>query len=777
MDYTLLVMLLKDLVILPHQEIKLELKDEISKKIIKVSDKKYNSRVLVVSPTTENLNPSTEDLPKVGVIAYIKNKIELSNGHLRVTLKGEKRVRILEYEPFSNDIIDAIVTDIILPKLEETGEKIIIKKLRETLEDYISSSPNVSNSILKTINDNEDLSFLTDAVTTFLPLNASKKLEYMQELNSEKRALSLIKDIKTEINLNKLEEKIDNSVQVKLTKEQEEYYLKEKLKEIKKVVGINNESEEINEYNEKLKKLKLSERTHKKLEEEIKKLEHNLISPESNIIRNYLDWILNLPWNVKSKENLNVKTVLSSLNKSHYGLEEVKERIIDYINIKNINPLVSSPIICLVGPPGVGKTTITASIAASLNREFYKISVGGLNDSTELIGSRRTYLGALPGKIIQGLKKCGTNNPVILIDEVDKMVKDYKGDPASTLLDILDNTQNKTFIDNYIEEPFDLSDVLFILTANNADDIPYTLYDRLEIIDLSSYTVFEKIDIAKKYILPKIYDDLKLSKKLIMKDETLIFLINNYTKEAGVRNLTRILRTLVTRVVSSKPDTLTLTNTDVIKYLKDSNTNNSENKEIKESGIVNALAYTSYGGITLRIECAIYNGEEKILVTGSLGDVLKESIKVALSFIKEKNYISNTVFYNHTIHIHLLDGATKKEGPSCGVAITTAILSKLFEIPINEKIAFTGEISLKGNILKVGGLKEKLIAAYNNGVKTVYIPEDNGNELTVLPSQILENVEIKLVNNYEVIFNDLFKEKLEEKNKEFQKEMKENNMA
>jgi len=766
MDYTLLVMMLKDLVILPFQEIKLELKDEISKKIIKVSSKKYDNRVLILSPrNSKNNDPSIEDLPNVGVVAYIKNKIELSNGNLRVTLKGEKRVKILDYESFSSEIIDAVVTDIILPKLEEAGEKIIRKKLKEILNDYINSAPNISNSILKTVNENDDLNLLTDAITTFLPLSTSKKLDYMQQINCEKRALSLIRDIKLEIKYAKLEAKIDNNVQVRLSLEQEEYYLKEKIKEIENTLGLkDNSNEEIKNYYDKLDKLKLSDKTHNKLLTEIKKLENASInSPENSVIRSYLDWVLNLPWNNSSKETLTVKTVLNSLNKSHYGLDIVKERIEDYINVKNINLNISSPIICLVGPPGVGKTTITKSIAEALNREFYKVSVGGLNDSTELVGNRRTYLGALPGKIIQGLKKCNTNNPVILIDEVDKMVKDYKGDPASTLLDILDSTQNKQFVDNYIEEPFDLSNVFFVLTANNIENIPYTLYDRLEIIELSSYTVFEKIDIAKKYILPKIYEEFGLSKKLVMKDETLIYLINNYTKESGVRNLTRVLRTLVTKVVTSKSDSYTVSNIDLMKYLKDPIVN-IENKEISESGIVNALAYTPLGGINLQIECSIYNGEEKILVTGSLGDVLKESIHVATSFIKEKNYVSNTMFYNHTIHIHLLDGATKKEGPSCGVAITTVILSKLLDIKVSEKIAFTGEISLKGNILRVGGLKEKLIAAYNAGIETVYVPEDNSVDLKDIPKQIIENVDIKLVNNFDTIYNDLFKINEEENN-------------
>ena len=761
MDYTLLTILLKDLVILPFQEIKLELKDEISKKIIKLSEKKYNNRVLVVAPLKSVDEPSINDLPPVGVIAYIKSKIELSNGNLRVTLMGEKRVKVLLYEFFSKEIIDGIVTDIILPKFEQTGENIIRKRLREVLNEYINSNASISNSILKTVNDNDDLNLLTDAITTFLPLCTLKKLEYMQEINSEKRAMSLIRDIKSEIKYLKLEEKIDNNLQVSLTKEQEEYYLKEKIKEIEKHIGIDYNKTEINEYLDILDSLKLDKSINEKIKSEIEKLSKMQInSPEYSVVRNYIDWLLSLPWNKESKENLNVKTVLSILNKSHYGMIDVKNKIEEYINSKNINKDISSPIICLVGPPGVGKTTISKSIATALNRDFYKISVGGLNDSIELVGNRRTYLGALPGKIIQGLRKCHTNNPVILIDEIDKMVHDYKGDPASSLLDILDVNQNNSFIDNYIEEPFDLSNVFFILTANNISDIPYTLFDRLDIIELSSYSIYEKLDIAKKYILPKIYDELKINKKLVMKDETLLYLIDNYTKEAGVRSLTRILRKLVIKVISSNPASLTINNSDIIKYLEEPLDNNKI-IPVSDFGIVNALAYTPIGGLVLKIECAIYNGEEKIYITGSLGDVLKESVFVSTSFIKEKNYVSNTLFYNHTIHIHLLDGATKKDGPSCGVAITTAILSKLLEIKISEKIAFTGEITLKGNILKVGGLKEKIIAAYNMGIETIYIPEDNGLDLKDIPNNIISEMNIKLVNNYDTIYNELFNNKSE----------------
>jgi ATP-dependent Lon protease len=758
MNNTFLAIMLKDLVILPLQEIKLELKDENSKKIIRLCEKKYKSRVLVVSPSSKIESPTITDLPPVGVVAFIKSKIDLSNGNVRVTLKGERRVKILAYRAFSKEIIDALVTDIVLPKYEPVEEEVIRKKLVETLNEYINSDASISNSILKTVNDSYDLNFLTDVITSFLPLKFEKKLYYMLELNSEKRAISLIKDIKVEIKYLGLEEKIDNEVQINLTKDQEEFYLREKLKEIEKKLGVkDNDEDDLDSYAEKLNSLNLDNKIINKINIEMNKLKKTPVnSPEYSVIRNYLDWILSLPWNNKSKENLNCKRVINALNRSHFGLIEVKEKIEDYINGKNINNSITSPIICLVGPPGVGKTTITESIASALNREFYKISVGGLNDSVELVGSRRTYLGALPGKIIQGLRKCGTKNPVILIDEVDKLVHDYKGDPASSLLDILDATQNKNFTDNYIEEPFDLSEVLFILTANNAADIPYTLYDRLDIIELSSYTVFEKVDIAKKYILPRIYKELNISKKLVMKDETLEFIINNYTKEAGVRNLSRILKRLVIKVMIDKKRSMNINNKDIVKYLKEPINSNSI-RDITLPGVVNALAYTPLGGCVLKVECAIYNGEEKICITGSLGEVLKESIFVATSFIKEKGYVNSELFNNHTIHIHLLDGATKKEGPSCGVAIVTAIISKLLNINISNKVAFTGELTLKGDILKIGGLKEKLIAAYNDGIETIYIPEENNLDLKEIPKQILDKIKIKLVNNYDAIYKDMFK--------------------
>lgn len=757
MEFSLLVLILKKLVILPYQEIKIELKDSISKKIIKISNKKYNGQVLIVAPIdSKETSPSVDDLPKVGVVAKIKSAIELSNGNLRVTLKGEKRVSIFEYSSFSDDILISNNKEIILPKYDKIVETATIRKLKDKLNNYIESSTSISNSILKTISEINKINILSDVVATFLPMETSRKLEYMQEINGINRAIKLIEDISLEIKILELDKEIDDKLEISFNKNQEEFYLKEKINEIKKTLGTTNyKEEEIKKYRKILNSLKIDELSKKKINAEIDKYEMiSDNSPEESVVRNYLDWIVSLPWNTAKKENLDHKKVLARLNKSHYGLDDVKSRISDYVFLKTLNNEITNPVICLVGPPGVGKTTIAASIADALNRDFYKISVSGLNDSNELIGNRRTYLGALPGKIISGLRKVGSNNPVILIDEVDKMVKDYKGDPASVLLDILDTTQNKYFVDNYIEEPFDLSNVLFILTANCTDTIPTTLLDRLEIIELSSYTEFEKLDIAKKYILPNIYDEYKVEEKIKIKDSQLLDIITSYTLEAGVRDLDRILAKLIRKSLMNK--TFQIKDENIIEYLGNKEYLNSDIKNT-EYGVVNSLAYTSLGGKILKVECLKYKGNGNIIVTGSVGEVLNESIKVSLSFIKSK-YIDLDL-NGLDIHVNLMEGAIKKEGPSCGVAITTALISLLKQKKIDSKMSFTGEISLTGSISKVGGIREKLIAAYNNGIKIVYLPTGNKNDVEKLPNNVKNKLEIKYVSNYEEIYQDLFSSK------------------
>ena len=480
------------------------------------------------------------------------------------------------------------------------------------------------------------------------------------------------------------------------------------------------------------------------------------------MIRNYLDTILSLPWQKEDFQNNNIEDIRNKLDNSHYGLKEIKERILEYVALKNNNPDIISPIICLVGPPGVGKTSIARNIAYALNRKFYKISVGGLNDSAELVGHRRTYMGSAPGKIIQGLRKCGSKNPLFLIDEIDKIVVNGKDDASSALLEILDKEQNKEFVDNYIEEAFDLSKVFFIMTANSIDDIPRALLDRLEIINLPSYTIMEKVEIAKKYLMPKILQENKIDNKIIsISDEMLTYLTQAYTNEAGVRELYRELEKLFRKlVVLGKINERTkISKIRLKEYLGIPKYQRYENKRNEYVGRVNALGITGNGGLVIPIEATLFEGKGNFIITGMLGKVMEESTSVSLSYIKahQKDYGLIDFFFNlKDIHIHFLEGALKKDGPSAGVAITTTILSLLLNKKVPSNIAFTGEMSLNGEILKVGGIKNKIIGAYNNGIKKIYIPYNNELDLEEVPDKIKEDIDIILIKNYQEIYEELF---------------------
>ena len=748
------VIILKKIVLLPNQEIKLELSNELSAKTIKEANLNYNGKLLIISPIdSKEEAPSVEDLPKVGVLAKIKSKI-LINSNIQVKIKGIKRVAVNRY---FNDVENILYTEamsIEIPALIKDEEKAIIKKLIETLKKYIDLAHHASNDILNFLNKESNLDVITDTIVSYLPFDINKKLEYMQNINPLKRAKSLIVDINEEIKLLEIDEELDDKVNKSFSIDQKNFILKEKLKVIKQELGENSHQEQTaKKFRDTLDKLKIDKDIKDKIKREIDKFEiTNESSPELSIIETYIENVLSLPWNKSTKENANFNLVMQSLNETHYGLEKIKERITEYVAIKNINKDIKSPIICLVGPPGVGKTSIAMSIAKALNRKFYKISVGGLNDSTELIGSRRTYLAAAPGKIIQGIKRTNSNNPVILIDEVDKMVKDYKGDPASTLLEILDPVQNKYFIDNYIEEPFDLSKVLFILTANYINDIPITLLDRVEIIELNSYTLFEKKDIAKKYLLPNIFaEHIIIDESIRFSDELLYFIINNYTKEAGVRELERILTTLVRKMAINNIKTI---NKEKVIKLLGYPPFCEELIDENKWGVVNSLAYTNIGGLVTKTEVIEYKGNGNIKITGNVGSTMKESIEVIISYIKSK-YKYN--FNNIDLHFHFLDSAIKKDGPSGGLSIAVALISLFEKKIILNDVAFTGELTLNGKILRIGGLKEKLIGAYNKNIKVVYIPKQNYDDLKDIPKIVLESMEIKTVENFDEVYEIFFK--------------------
>lgn len=772
MKYTLPVMLLKGLVLLPTQEVRLELNNDSSLKVISLATNKYNDQLLIICPKDQyEESPDVSDLPNVGVVGKVKSKIELPNGNFRVVISGFKRVKILNY--FNNKhlkaILQAEVMEFDFPKFDVIEETALRRKLIEVLEKYINAAPYVSNSILSNIKEVHDLNRLTDIITSFVPFPTEKKMCYTEEINALHRANALIYDLNIELQVLKLDEKIDEALRTDFEEKQKEIILREKLDNIKKELGEEiSKDNVIVEYLDKINELDISVNTKEKLIKEVKKLEYtNEASPEMSTIRSYLDLVISLPWNKFSKDNNNLNSIKKYLDSTHYGLDKIKDRIVEYIAVKERNKELKSPIICLVGPPGVGKTSLAMGIAKSLHKEFYKISVGGLNDSGELVGHRRTYIGSNTGKIIQAIKKCNTANPLILIDEVDKMVKDYKGDPAAALLDILDPEQNKIFIDNYVEEPFDLSNVMFILTANSYDTIPEPLIDRLEVIELSSYTEFEKIDIAKKYLLPKIFEEHKLKNSLIKFDDEIIrMVINKYTKEAGVRELQRqlstIIRKIVTEAVRKKEEVkkIVIKKSDLDKYLGPIKYDLVEANYTLVPGLVNGLAFTTYGGMIMPVETVMYPSKDSYLITGMIGQVMDESVRVAISYIKSKANIFNIdskIFDKNLIHIHFLEGAIKKDGPSAGVAIVTAILSLLLDKSIGKNYAMTGEMTLRGDVLKIGGLKEKIVGAYNKDVDKIFIPIANLADLDDVPAQILNTIEIIPVSNYLEIFNYLFK--------------------
>ncbi|HQC84114.1 MAG TPA: endopeptidase La [Bacilli bacterium] len=755
------VLLLKKLVLLPYQEVRLELNADVSKKVVELSEKYYDSKLLVVCPNNSvEISPSASDLPNVGVLAKIKSRIELPNGNFRVIIDGLNRVNVREYWENNEDadILECTVKRLYIQKDITDEETALVRTLKTLITEYMKESPEASNAVTTTIGSINDLDMLTDIITNFLPFDFKKKVSYMNEFDYIIRANNLVKDINVELEVINIESKIDDEIRDSFAKEQRDYILRQKVSKLNKELGINvDKQSEVSEFNEKINALDLPLKTKDKLLDEVKKYSYTALNnPDSNVIRSYLDTVLSLPWNKYSKDESDLKKVKKALDKDHYGYEEAKQRILEFIAIKKNNGNLNGPIICLVGPPGTGKTTFGMSVSKSLNREFYKISVGGMSDASELTGHRRTYLGSSPGKIIQGLRKCGTSNPVILIDEVDKMLMDYHGDPSAVLLDILDPNQNSNFVDNYIEESFDLSKVLFILTANDIRDIPDALKDRLEIIEINSYTEEEKINIAKKYMIPLISTEYNLPKVKIS-DENLKYIIKGYTYESGVRDLERNLRKIGRNIIINELDIKSLTN-ELIDNILGSPIYNLNVKKINHVGNVSSLGVTPLGGIIVPFESILTSGKG-VTIMGNIEDSVKESAMIAYNYISNmaKHYgIDQKQLNNNQILINALNYNIKKDGTSGGLAILTSMISLLLNIEIPQDVCFTGEITLHGDVCGVGGIKEKLIGAYNKNYHTVFMSIENKNDVERVPQEIKQNLNIIFVSNYEEIMESLF---------------------
>ena len=761
------VIVLRNLVLLPHGEIKLEISNADDKNIIDNSIKYHNNYVILVS-TKGLINENIEltELPNVGIIGKITSNFELPNNHIRINIEGINRASIFNYIDNKNSNLEAVIGPISIDEIDKDEEEANLRLLKREFAGYISISPNISNNIIIKLNKETNLDKLTDKIANMIPFNFENKNKYIYEFNSVKRSDMLIKQIAEEKNISYIERKIEEKVKRELDKSQQEFILKEKIKAIKEELGeTDNKDEEISDLKKKIENLNAPSNIKEKLLKEVNKYEMmSLVSPELSIVKNYIDTVLSLPFGIYTKDLKNIQKIEEELDKTHYGLKDVKNRILEYIAVKELTNDIKSPIICLVGPPGVGKTSLAYSISQALHRNFVKISVGGVNDEAEIIGHRRTYIGSKPGRIIEGLIKAKSSNPVFLIDEIDKMTKDIKGDPSSCLLEVLDPEQNSTFYDNYIEEAFDLSKVMFILTANSLLDIPYALRDRLEIINLTSYTTFEKLDIVKNYMFSKLLKEHGLTKNnLIIDDETINFIIKHYTKEAGVRELERVLSSLMRKIAKeiitgSKRKKFVLNEEDVIrllgniKYVDIGTT-------INNPGVVNGLAYTDLGGSILPIEVSHYKGKGNVNMTGSLGNVMKESAQISIGYIKN-NYkefgVDIKKLNDDDIHINALHAGIPKDGPSAGITLVTAILSSFLNKKIDNKIGMTGEITLNGNILGIGGLREKSIAAYNSGIKKIFIPKENESDISEIPKEVLDSLEIVFVSNYSEIFNNLF---------------------
>lgn len=739
----------RGVVVFPNQEVIIDVGREKSTRAVEEAQEKYKSQVVLVAQRDLALEePDVNDVYSYGTLCQIKH-IRRMDGYLRVKFRGMQRV---ELHTIINDdtlmsVTAEVKTDIAQDPMEEVA---LVRKIAKQFEEIEAVSQTIPKEMINELAKGVSAPVLSDQIAQLFPFTLEKRQELLETLGVNERLYLILQEIESEKELSQIENKINDKVKTRIEESQKEYYLREKMRAIKEELGdVPDTDKDVDAIRKRLEENPYPDSIKDKIRDELSRYEMlPAASGETGVIKTYIDWMMDLPWWQESRDNEDLNLASEILDADHYGLEKIKERILEYLAVKQMTNSLRAPIICLVGPPGVGKTSLAKSVARALDRKFVKISLGGVKDESEIRGHRRTYLGSMPGRFIQAMKKAGTVNPVFLIDEIDKMASDYKGDPASAMLEVLDPEQNSLFSDHYIEEPYDLSKVLFIATANYLENIPNALRDRLEIIELSSYTELEKIEIAKRHLVPKqIKENGLKTSQLKIDDEMISFLIRYYTRESGVRQLERVIATVcrksVLAILKDNKRSIKVTKKLVKEWLGHEKFEYGKRETKDQIGTVTGLAYTSFGGDVLQVEVNHFEGKGKLVITGQLGDVMKESATIAYDYVRanaKKYKIQPEVFEKNDIHIHVPEGAVPKDGPSAGVTLTTALVSSLSDTPVKANLAMTGEVTLRGNVLPIGGLKEKSMAAHRCGITTIVIPKANVKDLDDVPATVKESV-------------------------------------
>lgn len=739
----------RGVIIFPDQEVIIDVGRSKSVHAVEEAQSTCDSHVILVAQKDLTVeNPGVADLYEFGTLCTIKH-IRRMDGYLRVKFRGLQRAKIVTIMDDEHSMCADVELkdDILQDQMEEIA---LVRKIAKQFENMEPISQNMPKEMINELSKGVSAPQLADQISQLFPFSLEKRQKLLETLEINERLLLILQEIESEKELSLMENRINEKVKNRIEEGQKEYYLREKMRAIKEELGdVPDSDKDSDEIRKKLDENPYPDNIKEKIREELSRYEMlPAASGESGVIKTYIDWVIALPWWQESKDNEDLNMAQQILDEDHYGLEKVKERIMEYLAVKQMTNSLKAPILCLVGPPGVGKTSLSKSIARALDRKFVKISLGGVKDESEIRGHRRTYLGSLPGRFIQGMKKAGTINPVFLIDEIDKMASDYKGDPASAMLEVLDPEQNALFSDHYLEEPYDLSKVLFIATANYLEDIPAALKDRLEIIQLSSYTELEKLNIAKTHLIPKqIQENGLKSSQLKIDDDMILYMIRYYTREAGVRQLERTLATIcrksVLAILKDHKRSIKLTKKLVNTWLGHEIFEYGKREQKDQVGAVTGLAYTAFGGDVLQIEVTHFDGKGKLVITGQLGDVMKESATIAYDYVRAnaaKYKIQPELFEKNDIHIHVPEGAVPKDGPSAGVTLTTALVSSLSNTKVRSEVAMTGEVTLRGNVLPIGGLKEKSMAAHRCGIKTVVIPKANVKDMDDIPEAVKNSI-------------------------------------